>query len=233
MENRKIAAPIIVLLCIITTMLIIAPRGLATTQTAAADPVTISMTPDNGTNVQGLFNVTIMLSGSTTSNIGGAQIYITFDDRIVNATRWFAPTTDSNFFMPSTPSPPTALPTPPDPGYLHVTLGTGRIQVAVNKGGMPPIGPWGHAGLVCIIEFNVTGGSPGQPISLQMNDPGGNTFLIDDSSIIIPDVVINDGSYPIVPEFQVEYALLALVGLTAIAIVIRKKAFPKAVVKNL
>lgn len=231
MENKKLVAPIIVLLCILTAMLVMAPRGLATAQTAA-DPVTIYMTPDNGTSVQGLFNVTIMLSGSTTSNIGGANIYITFNDSNVNATRWFVPTTDPTFFMPTTPAAPTALPTPPDPGYLHISPGNARIQVAVNKGGMPPTAPWGHTGLICIIEFNVTGGSQGQTIQLHMNDPS-NTFLVDDAAATIPDVVINDGSYPIIPEFQVEYALLALVGLTVIAIAIRKKAFPKAVVKSL
>jgi hypothetical protein len=230
MENKKLAAPIIVLLCILTAMLLTAPRGLATAQTAAT-PATIYMTPDNGTSVQGLFNVTIMLSGSTTSSIGGANIYITFDDSIINATRWFVPTDDPTFFMPTTPT-PTLVPTPPNPGYLHDSPGNGHIQVAVSKGGLPPTAPWGHTGLICIIEFNVTGGSPGQPILLHMNDPS-NTFLVDDTSAPIPDVVINDGSYPIVPEFQVEYALLALVSLTLIAIAMRKKAFPKTVVKSL
>jgi hypothetical protein len=231
MESKKLAAPIIALLCILTAMLVMAPRGLATAQTTA-DPLMISMTPDNGTGVQGLFNVTILLSGSTTSNIGGAQIYISFNDSIVNATRWFVPMSDPTFFMPSTPAAATALPSPPDPGYVHLTPGNGRIQVSVLKGGMPPTAPWGHTGLICIIEFNVTGNSQGQTIQLHMYDPT-NTFLVDEASAIIPDVVINDGSYPIVPEFQVEYALLALIGLTVIAIAIRKKAFPKAVVKSL
>jgi hypothetical protein len=231
MENKKLAAPIIALLCILTAMLVMAPRGLATAQTTATDPVTIYMTPDNGTNVQGLFNVTIMLSGSTTSNIGGANIYITFNDNMVNATRWFVPTTDPTFFMPTTPVAPSTTPTPPDPGYHHDSLGNGHIQLAVSKGGLPPTGPWGHAGLVCIIEFNVTGAQP-QTILFHMNDPS-NTFLVDDAAAPIADVVVNDGSYPIVPEFQVGYALLALIGLTAIAIAIRKKAFPKAVVKSL
>jgi hypothetical protein len=231
MENKKLAAPIIILLCIMTAMLVMAPKGLATAQTAAADPVTIYMTPDNNTNVQGLFNVTITLSGTTTSNIGGANIFITFNDSIVNATRWFVPTDDANFFLPTSPA-PTETPTPPDPGYLHVGPGNARVQVAVSKGGLPPVAPWGHAGIVCIIEFNVTGGLQGQTIELHMNDPS-NTFLVDDFAAPIADVVINDGSYPIVPEFQFEYALLALIGLTLIAIAIRKKAFPKAVNKSL
>jgi len=126
MENKKLAAPVIVLLCIITTMSVMAPKGLATAQ-IAADPATISMTPVNGTSVQGLFNVTIMLSGSTTSSIGGANIYITFDDNIVNATRWFVPTADPTFFMPTTPT-PTLVPTPPDPGYRHDSPGNAHIQ---------------------------------------------------------------------------------------------------------
>jgi len=231
MESKKLAVPIIALLCILTAMLVMAPRGLATAQTAA-DPLMIYMTPDNGTSVQGLFNVTIMLSGSTTSNIGGAQVYISFNDSIINATRWFMPISDPTFFMPLTPSTATGLPSPPDPGYIHLSPGNGRVQVSVLKGGMPPAAPWGHTGLICIIEFNVTGNSQDQPILLRMNDPS-NTFLVDDASAVIPDVVINDGSYPIIPEFQVEYALLALIGLTVIAIAIRKKAFPKAVVKSL
>ena len=231
MEKKKLAAPIIVSLCILATILVLTPRGFATPQTAQAGPLTISMTPDNGTSVQGLFNVTITLSGSTTSNIAGANIYITFDDRIVNATRWFCPTDDPNFFLPTSPA-PSAVPTPPDPGYHQNSLGNAQIQVAVMKGGLPPTAPWGHTGIICIIEFNATG-APGQTIQLHMSEPSPYTFLIDETATPIDNVIINDRSYPIVPEFPVQYALLALIGLTLIALEIRKKAFPRAQIKNL
>ncbi|MBS7632929.1 hypothetical protein KEJ15_04815 [Candidatus Bathyarchaeota archaeon] len=122
------------------------------------------------------FNVTLWCNDVT--DIGGAQIYMEFNDSIINVTRWFVPSSDPQFFMPS---PYTAMPTPPDPNYWHLAEGIGRIMIAVVKGGLPPSPPWGHEGKIAIIEFNITAipAEPGTKLSttLRINNP--DTYLLD------------------------------------------------------
>ncbi|MDH7564842.1 MAG: dockerin type I domain-containing protein [Candidatus Bathyarchaeota archaeon] len=122
------------------------------------------------------FNVTIWCSDVT--DVSGAQIYMEFNDSIINATRWFVPSSDPQFFMPS---PYSALPAPPDPNYWHLAEGIGRIMIAVVKGGLPPSPPWGHGGKVAIIEFNITAipTEPGTKLSTVLHIDNPDTYLLD------------------------------------------------------
>jgi hypothetical protein len=139
------------------------------------------------------FNVTVSCSG-VDQDIAGAQITLHFDDSILNVTQWWAPYWDSSFFMPS---PYSALPTPPDPGYVHVGAGHGYIKVSVLKGGLPPTAPWGHNGTIAIIEFNITK-LPDKlgELSCTLGINNIDTYLKNPSVENIP-VTIQDGSYTI------------------------------------
>jgi hypothetical protein len=167
---------------------------------AAYAATTIDLTPSNNiyttdtASVGTKFNVTVSVSGATV-DLGGAQIYMEFNDNIINVTRWwYVPETAGGFM----PEPVTTLPTPPDPGYVHISAGRARIQVAVNKGGLPPSAPWGHNGKIAIIELKITAIPPkyGQlNCTLLINHA--STYLLDSSGAEVPNVIKNNGFYKI------------------------------------
>jgi len=138
------------------------------------------------------FNVTAEVSG-TTQDIGGAQIHLVFDDSIINVTRWFTVPESEGGFMPE---PITALPAPPDPNYHHVGPGEGYIEVAVNKGGLPPSAPWGHDGKIAIIEFIVTAiPSKLGKLNCALGIDNSATYLLDSTGSEISGVIKEDGYY--------------------------------------
>jgi hypothetical protein len=147
----------------------------------------------NVTSVGYRFNLTVWCEN--VPDLGGAQIYLEFNDSIINVTRWFVPSGDPYFFMPE-PPPATALPTPPDPGYIHVAPGKGYVKVSVSKGGLPPGPPWGHSGKIAIFEFVITAMPPedGQltcPLHINTTD----TFLLDPNAEKVSNVIKEDGTY--------------------------------------
>jgi hypothetical protein len=179
------------------------------------------------------FNVTIWVKNTTL--VGGAQASIEFNDTVLNVTRWFMPTWDPNFFMPQTPYPPSALPAPPNPGYLHLHLGRGRVLVAVSKGGLPPGEPWGHNGTIAIFEFNITKVPtvPGPKLTSVLKLNSTDTFLLDTTATELNGTIIRDGSYTFIPEFPAVYALVAFFVLSLAAVIARKKVFAKPKFKRL
>jgi hypothetical protein len=164
----------------------------------------------NTTDIGDRFNVTIWCA-DIPDDILGAQITLHFNDTILNVTQWWAPTWDSDFFMPEPPAVVT-IPSPPDPGYIHVGAGHGYIKVAVAKGGLPPAAPWGHNGTIAIIEFNITAAPPeGEQLTSSLSINNIDTYLKDTSNVDIPGVVKEDGSYtfiyatiPITPSMWLE-----------------------------
>ncbi|MDH7563597.1 MAG: hypothetical protein QHH24_01760 [Candidatus Bathyarchaeota archaeon] len=154
-------------------------------------PSNIIYTTDNAT-VGTKFNVTA--SCEDVPDLGGAQICIIYNDTIVNATRWFLPSTD--FFMPQQPA-PTTLPTPPDTGYQHLPSGYGVIKIAVSKGGLPPTSPWGHSGKIAVIEFRIRALPTSGKFSTLLNINNIDTFLLDPLASEIPETIKEDGYYEI------------------------------------
>jgi len=139
------------------------------------------------------FNVTVWVENAP--DIGGANVKLVFDDSIINVTRWWAPYWDPDFFMPD---PYKALPSPPNPGYIHVSSGNGYVKVAVSKAGYPPVAPWGHNGTICILEFIITAvpTEPGKYTSSLLIDSAA-TYLLDPVADEIPGVVKENGYYEI------------------------------------
>ncbi|NIR16435.1 MAG: hypothetical protein GWN86_21930, partial [Desulfobacterales bacterium] len=110
------------------------------------------------------------------------------------------------------PSPIAALPSPPNPGYIHVGPGEGYIKVAVSKGGLPPTAPWGHDGKICILEFEIIATPPEDgSLSSTLNIDNADTYLLDPTVSEIPDVTKEDGTYtfhyvsaPVLPHIWLE-----------------------------
>jgi len=156
-----------------------------------------------------LFNVTVKVDDvppieSTYSpgymGAGAWQVYLEFNDTMLNVTKWIEPTTDPGYlFYGKTASP---NPTPPNPGYVHLSPGKARVNVAANLFPTPPTqngssgpGPF----KLCILTFNITK-IPESPGSLHSNLHLGpsDSFLLDCDGNEIPSLALEDGSYTMV-----------------------------------
>jgi hypothetical protein len=160
-----------------------------------AVPPAISYTTAPPIGIGYKFNVSVWCT--TDVPLGGAEAYMEFNDSIINCTRSFVPLADPSFFYPNPPN-PTILPVPPNPGYVHLGLGLGRVQVAVTNPNLPPAPPFGHNGLIVILEFNITA-VPTKAIGslsclLHLNSPI-DTYLLDQAGNTLPGTLITDGNY--------------------------------------
>jgi hypothetical protein len=185
---------LLMILSLVSTTFTILPCS-ATTPRLYLQPSNITYTTD--TAWVGLkFNVTVWVESAP--DLGGAQIYLEFNDSIINVTRWICPHGDPYFFMPE-PPPATELPTSPDPGYIHVAPGKGYVKVSVSKGGLPPGPPWGHSGKIAIFEFNITDipTEPGETFFSALHINTTDTFLLDPDAVKVPNVIKEDGTYQI------------------------------------
>lgn len=124
--------------------------------TLAANAPTMYLDPSDNQfhtsqmSVGSRFNVTAHVQYAV--EIAAWQIYVQYNDDILNVTRWFEPTADANYiFARKTTSP---NPTPPNPDYAHLGAGKGRIQVGSML--FPVFQPTSSGnGTLCIIEFVV------------------------------------------------------------------------------
>jgi hypothetical protein len=167
---------------------------------AQANDINLSPSINNfsSATVGTLFNVTVSITNSDPGGLGGAQVCLHFDDSILMVFAWAVPDGTNgaplspSFFMPL---PDSALPGPPNPGYVHVAPGDGKVTVAVSKGANPPIAPWGHDGIICILEFNITA-SPAKlgALSCVLNINNADTFALDPTATPLPTTP-HDGSY--------------------------------------
>ena len=139
------------------------------------------------------FSVEAWIKTSRT-DIGGVQVYIEFNDSILMVNGWSVPSSDPSFFMPL---PFDALPTPPDPCYVHLGPNKGRIMIAVEKGNPPPTAPWGHAGKTAVFDFIITAvpTNPNVEFTSLLHINCANTYALDSNgNLIFPQTRI-DGSY--------------------------------------
>jgi hypothetical protein len=183
-------------------VLLLASSACATAaqMTVIGDGTTIRLNPSDNTyttattNPGTRFNVTVWIDN--VANLGGAQVYLDFNDTILRVTRWFEPKNDPQYiFYGRTTS---ALPTPPnDPGYQHISPGKGRVLTTVVL--FPPDPPYfTGSGKACIFEFNITKipTEPGKFTSaLHINTT--DTFLLDGDGNEIQSVTKQDGYYEI------------------------------------
>jgi len=192
---------------------------------ALAQPQAIYLVPSNNTfdestTVGTKFNVTVWCA-NVTEDILGAQIHLSFNDSIINVTRWWAPDWDSSFFMPA---PVSTLPTPPNPIYNNVGPGQGYVEIAVFKGGLPPVAPWGTNGTIAILEFSITAvPTEGEQFTSALHINDTFTYLKDPSNDFILGIVKEDGSYIIIPEYTMIILLSLFAVSTATVVLLKKK----------
>ena len=153
------------------------------------------------------FNVTVMVENAP--DVAAWNFYMEFNDTVLRVTRWFEPTKDPQYiFAGKTTS---ALPPPPDPGYVHLSAGKGGVQVAASLFPTPPAQtPASGSGKVCILEFNITmvPTEPDSKLTSVLRIDTVDTYFLDPDGVEIPGTREN-GSYeinkPAVPK--VKYTL--------------------------
>lgn len=112
----------------------------------------------------------------------------------LQVTRWFEPTWDLQYFFYGSGT--SANPTPPDPGYMHISLGRGRILVAANLFPTPPAQqPRSGSGKLCILEFNITALPPNWGVlSSALKISMGDTYILDPIGQEVEGLIKEDGS---------------------------------------
>jgi hypothetical protein len=176
----------------------------------------------NLTNLGHCFNVTLWVTNVT--GLAAAQIYLEFNDTMINATRWFEPKNDTEYVFYGRET--TALPPPPDPKYLHIGPGKGRVLVSLSL--FPSDPPYfSGKGKLCILEFNITSANQAMscPLSLHNSnttDPK-RTYLLDGNGAEIPIGILEDGSYTFIPELAPFVALSLLMASATVVLWFRKR----------
>ena len=193
LRSSKILAALMIALAVFATLAVFSVD--AATTRIYLDPSSNAYTVDTA-HVGTKFNVTVWTENAP--NVGGAQVYIEFNDTILRVVRWFEPKDSQYIFYGRTTS---ALPTPPnDVNYQHLGPNRGRSLVSVSL--FPPNPPYfTGSGKICTFEFNITKvpTEPGKFTSpLIINS--GETFLLDgDTGGEVP-ATKDDGSYEISKE---------------------------------
>lgn len=145
------------------------------------------------TNLGDKFNVTIWVENSPP--VGAWQVYMEFNDSVINVTRWFEPTWDPSYMFYTKATSP--MPTPPTPIYRHISAGRGSVMVAASLFPPPPAQqPSSGTKKLCILEFMVTALPPklGNLTSvLGINQP--NTYLLDPDGFEVSPCTKEDCSY--------------------------------------
>jgi hypothetical protein len=122
------------------------------------------------------------------SNIGAWQVYMEFNDSIVNVTKWIEPATDSHYiFYGKTTQ---AVQTPPDASYVNLSPGKGRIQVAAVLQPTPPQQqPGNGTGMLCTIEYEVLQVPPkDEQTTCQLDINATDTYMLDPDGVEVQNV---------------------------------------------
>jgi hypothetical protein len=126
--------------------------------------------------------------------IAAWQVYMEFEDSIINVTRWFEPTTDPQYIFYGKTT--YANPTPPDPGYLHLNSSIGRVKVSGALWLPPPAQePASGNGTLCVLEFMILSYPTSGNITSLLHINSKDTFLLDSDGAEISSVAKLDGSF--------------------------------------
>ncbi|MEM3618703.1 MAG: hypothetical protein QXK47_06510, partial [Candidatus Bathyarchaeia archaeon] len=156
------------------------------------DPSSINITTSTLPNVDplhgfpyGRFNVTFKVSD--VSDLAAWQGRIWFNHSIINVTRWFEPTWNSQyvFYLKSTMAAPSEAPHPQGGYYVttytsvsptsaYITVGSNRFPAP------PPGGGFYGSGILAIVEFNITSLPSKYEVFTDLLDIDvGETYLLD------------------------------------------------------
>jgi len=122
------------------------------------------------------------------SNIGAWQVYMEFNDDIINITQWIEPATDSHYiFYGKTTN---TIPTPPDAAYVHLAAGKGRVNVAAVLLPTPPQQqPGNGTGMLCTIEYEILQVPPkDEQITCQLDINTTDTYMLDPDGVEVQNV---------------------------------------------
>lgn len=187
---KRTTSFLLIILLFGSTLSILSPRAGSASElsTILLDPSSCSF-KTNSTKIGDRFNVTAWVDNVT--DLAAAQICLEFNDSILHVARWFEPVSDPQYiFAAKTTS---AYPTPPDPGYTHLSPNRGKVQVAINLFPAPPAQLAANgSGKVCVFEFEITGEPQFDKVfSSGLNISSPNTFLLNSEGNEIPSAEVN------------------------------------------
>jgi parallel beta-helix repeat protein len=154
----------------------------------------------NETSVGDRFNVTAWVENLQAANIVAVQAALEFNETILNVTRWFEPTWDTQYIFYGRTT--FVVPTPPKPDYVTNGSGIGRVRagVCLFPSEQTPFGD--VRGKVCIFEFNITAIPTEQATeitsALHFNDFETSAF---DTNVVELEDIEQDGSYTMINPF--------------------------------
>jgi hypothetical protein len=167
------------------------------------------------------FNVTVRCEGVV--DMSSWQVKMSFNDTIINVTRWYEPTWDPTYVFYGKTT--LAVPGPVDVMYGPGWLGIGGALFPAPSSG----GGFTGNGMLCIIGFNMTSVPPqGQTYSCAFDITGSDTFWIKVGEAVstLFDTYDN-GQYLMIPEFLPFMILSMLMVATIVAVALAKKSIRK------
>jgi hypothetical protein len=187
---------------------------------AYVDPPKVVYSMTNGT-IGTRFNVTVRCEGVV--DMSSWQVKMSFNDTIINVTRWYEPTWDPTYVFHGK----TTLPIP---GPVDVMYGPGWLGIGCALFPAPsPGGGFTGNGPLCIIGFNITSVPPqGETYSCAFDITGSDTFWIKVGEAVstLFDTYDN-GQYLMIPEFLPFMMLSMLMVATIVAVALAKKSIRK------
>jgi hypothetical protein len=164
------------------------------------------------------------------SDIGAWQVYMEFNDSIVNVTKWIEPATDSHYiFYGKTTA---ANPTPPDAGYHSDDVGRAHIDVSSILFPVPPEQtPSNGTGMLCTIEFKVIQAPlSDEQLSCELNINVNDTLLLDPDgqetqnvirygSVVYLELTTEPGT-PLSLDWWVWAAMVVIIVVVAVGVVL-------------
>lgn len=184
--------------------------------TAYVDPQIIIYAPENATLGQ-RFNVTIWINATETFQLMMWQVFLSYDDSIINITRGWPNMNEPNW----------------DPEYVFYNKGGQAVNPIYYRETNSPIGKpgvmLGHTLLteidvtspkkVCVVEFEITKVENGLPFTCELGINNAQTFFYRGGAQQL-DVTLIGGEYNFVSEFTLFSLLMLMLAATAgIAIV--------------
>jgi len=143
------------------------------------------------------FNITV--KADEVADLVAWEVRMYFNDSIINVTRWFEPTWDSEYVFYNATT--FGAPIQPDCAYYHVGPDNGSLQVAAILLPLPPVqSSFSGSGMLCILEFTITAvPSEEETLSCLLNINNPDTFLLFSNGSIVPNVTEENGYYALHP----------------------------------
>ena len=171
------------------------------------------------------FNVTVWVTG--VDDMKTWQIKMSYNHSIINVTRWYEPTWDTNYVFHGKTTLP--VPGPSTVRYEYVNETSGWLGIGASLFPAPsPGGGFTGDGLLAIIEFNVTANPSGENYTTELfvGYPSDTFWIKAGETEKRAFDTYTQGDVIIIPEFMA-LVLVTILAVATTAAVLSKKLYKK------